>query len=718
MTTEKYPISGPKRRDRAKARRHAAATLNTSLEGYQTANNGDNVRFDDTYVMAFTKGLDHDWGTGFAKSVDVHAFESALTQPGPNGSETQRKFMIPQSGTSYVAPADEFRVWESPLSGMAYENEGPDPDAVSMAPAPKLGETELCAEMLEVYAMALVRDMPFSELAQAGNTLKYHPVGGKALVPFAKGGADALVSDLIDALNTQNWFKTPGHVTTTLGEDGSITMLEQSRQSARGEPGAPSAAVTTRTLFRGSSSGCQDGPYISQFLLQGAGRQGPGGKVRDKAQGEVSFGAQSISQKVSANTPGADWMTTWPAWLSVQNGVAVGGRDIADNKQRFISTPRDLATYVHIDQLYQAYFVACLMLLEEFGQGDAGFPEPNATGTRAPFATFGGPHVLSLMTEVASRGLRAVRRQKFQVHRRARPERLAAMITVAKGHADGTKVFGDAEKAMTSILKELGLIGSERPVTQIMSWINALNTDRNSTDPYEPGEELPKDPPPVADGHNYLLPMAFPEGSPMHPAYGAGHATVAGACTTVLKAFFNIYDVTPMPSPHAHGTIPSLTPKMMPEIGFENVYQGDAATGHLDHIKGAAPLTVEGELNKLAANIAIGRNFAGVHYYTDYYDSVRMGERVAVGILREHLISHPEYVAMHLRGFDGDTIRISTKGDGQADLEIWDKHGSMVPEQAWWERDVAEFTERPLAPSDAADLLVAGAGVQDSNWDA
>lgn len=25
----------------------------------------------------------------------------------------------------------------------------------------------------------------------------------------------------------------------------------------------------------------------------------------------------------------------------------------------------------------------------------------------------------------------------------------------------------------------------------------------------------------------------------MHPAYGAGHATVAGACVTMLKAFFD-----------------------------------------------------------------------------------------------------------------------------------------------------------------------------------
>jgi hypothetical protein len=33
--------------------------------------------------------------------------------------------------------------------------------------------------------------------------------------------------------------------------------------------------------------------------------------------------------------------------------------------------------------------------------------------------------------------------------------------------------------------------------------------------------------------------MAFQDGSPMHPSYGAGHATVAGTCFTILKAFFN-----------------------------------------------------------------------------------------------------------------------------------------------------------------------------------
>ena len=37
----------------------------------------------------------------------------------------------------------------------------------------------------------------------------------------------------------------------------------------------------------------------------------------------------------------------------------------------------------------------------------------------------------------------------------------------------------------------------------------------------------------------YFMPHAFPEGCPQHPSYGQGHATVAGACATIVKAWFN-----------------------------------------------------------------------------------------------------------------------------------------------------------------------------------
>lgn len=116
---------------------------------------------------------------------------------------------------------------------------------------------------------------------------------------------------------------------------------------------------------------------------------------------------------------------------------------------------------------------------------------------------------------------------------------------------------------------------------------------------------------------NWLLPMAFPEGSPTHPSYGAGHATVAAACVTILKAWFD------------HGW------ELRDTSGMPIAYVPNAnRTGLIDVSGSVAPLTVEGELNKLGANISIGRDWAGVHYYSDYYESFRLGEQVAIGLLK------------------------------------------------------------------------------------
>ena len=82
-----------------------------------------------------------------------------------------------------------------------------------------------------------------------------------------------------------------------------------------------------------------------------------------------------------------------------------------------------------------------------------GFPEPSPTGRRDAFATFGGPHILSLVTEVAIRCLKAVRRQKFNYHRRARPEALGGRLTLVKcGSADK---IGCAKTAFEATFAEI-----------------------------------------------------------------------------------------------------------------------------------------------------------------------------------------------------------------------------------------------------------------------
>jgi hypothetical protein len=172
---------------------------------------------------------------------------------------------------------------------------------------------------------------------------------------------------------------------------------------------------------------------------------------------------------------------------------------------------------------------------------------------------------------------------------------------------------------------------------------------------------------------NLLLPMAFPEGSPMHPAYGAGHATVAGGCVTMLKAFFDMYDDCDS------GKLRVL------KLGDKDYFVPNNNGTKLKNVDDI-PLTIQGELDKLAANISIARNMAGVHYYSDYYDSLRMGERVAVGILMEQCPSYGDEVEMTFDSFDGDRITIYGEAGSCPSLSVMDSNGTATSAQDWWLR--------------------------------
>ncbi|MCG8537031.1 MAG: hypothetical protein MI808_18210, partial [Pseudomonadales bacterium] len=81
-----------------------------------------------------------------------------------------------------------------------------------------------------------------------------------------------------------------------------------------------------------------------------------------------------------------------------------------------------------------------------------------------------------------------------------------------------------------------------------------------------------------------------------------------------------------------------------------------------DKKKPCCPLTLEGELNKLAANISIGRNMAGVHYFSDYYDSLRMGEEIAIGILEEQALCYKtDPFVLAVPTYDGEVCRIGRR---------------------------------------------------------
>ena len=87
-------------------------------------------------------------------------------------------------------------------------------------------------------------------------------------------------------------------------------------------------------------------------------------------------------------------------------------------------------------------------------------------------------------------------------------------------------------------------------------------------------------------------------------------------------------------------------------------YEASSNGNSLVAISLGQALTVEGELNKLAANISIGRNWAGVHYYSDSIESLRLGEQIAIGILEEQKLTYGENFSMTVPLFDGGAIRI------------------------------------------------------------
>ena len=343
-------------------------------------------------------------------------------------------------------------------------------------------------------------------------------------------------------------------------------------------------AVTTDLLFKGGFPGENLGPHVSQFLIT-----------------PTFFGAQPMSQQMVSYLPNVDYMTTFSDWLMVQNGNLTGLKNQIDPVLRYLRTGRDLATYTHLDVLYQGYFTAFLILAAMGAPLNPGAPY---TGSRCQngFGTFGGPDFAGTLGEVSTKALNAVWYQKWFVHLRPRPEATGGNVHLVKtGQADKTDV-----KPSPVILNSVGL---QQSFKKYGTW---------------------------------LLSQAYPEGSPVHPAYPTGHGTVGGACITLLKFFFDGDFVMPNPQvPTSDGL--SLVSYTGPDAG---------------------QLTVNGELNKLGHNISFGHGIhAGIHWRSDSDTSLLQGEAVTLSFLRDRAKTYNEPFTVHLTKFDGTVATISNRGN-------------------------------------------------------
>jgi hypothetical protein len=72
----------------------------------------------------------------------------------------------------------------------------------------------------------------------------------------------------------------------------------------------------------------------------------------------------------------------------------------------------------------------------------------------------------------------------------------------------------------------------------------------------------------------------------------------------------------------------------------------------------ASEITINGEINKLASNIAIARNFAGVYWRSDYVQGLLLGEAVALSVLRDqnHCYAGENFSGFQIKRFDGTLV--------------------------------------------------------------
>jgi len=173
---------------------------------------------------------------------------------------------------------------------------------------------------------------------------------------------------------------------------------------------------------------------------------------------------------------------------------------------------RALAAFTHQDELYQAYLTAYLVLKTWQVPPNPGSLY-SAYKNQQAFGTFGGPDIAATLGAVAKAAINAVWYQKWAVHLRHRPEAGGGLVHLWKTGASSPP------KAVSAFGASFGYILA--PALQ-------MNSQKYS----RPDASTDKE-------KVFLLSQAFPEGSPPHPAYPTGHGSVAGACITALKFFFD-----------------------------------------------------------------------------------------------------------------------------------------------------------------------------------
>jgi hypothetical protein len=316
---------------------------------------------------------------------------------------------------------------------------------------------------------------------------------------------------------------------------------------------------------------------------------------------DVPYGTTFIPASIRA--PSAvrenDFLTTHEEWLANQNGKAATRTVRFDTVHRYLATGRDLGAYASGGS---PAFAAAELLLAAAASSDS-----SVAGGYGARTTPQNPYLKLTTTASATSTWGQPYVQSILYLARSREQRVAYWNKNFVHRTLRPEAFG-------GLVHQVLANGADYPLHEDVLKSEAVARI-------------------FAKFGTYLLPSSLPEAAPLHGTYPGGGSSTAGTHATVLKAFYDESFVIANPVQPD----PKDPTKLVPYAG--------------------PPLTVGGELNKLAANIGIGRNWAGVHWRSDAGAGLFEAEQFVITLLRDERGTYREpFDGFKFTRFDGSTV--------------------------------------------------------------
>lgn len=476
-----------------------------------------------------------------------------------------------------------------------------------------LGEVDGAAWQALLRALETQDPADFERVPLGGTRKLQQPLGtlavslsGLSASQFAIPPAPAVASAERAAEAVESYWKAllrdvPFHEyqSDTKNELVLAASAELSKLSGYTGPRDASGKVSPEVLFRGTAryvdASDKTGRTARSVVPPGVD---VGPHISQFILRDIPYGAQTIPGLIKAQAPGSSnsFLVSYEEWLANQDGKPHKGKLTFSSTPRRVSSGRDLAEYAHGGS--PGFWGASQLVGTTVVAGGLGVPfNPSNPYLKLQKTNHG----------VASFGL---------------------------GHIQSFIPLAASREIRANYWQKWFVQRTLRP--EAYGGLVHLHLDKRASQPVHEdvlrSEALARS---FKRHGSYLLAGAYPEGAPNHSSYPGGASASAAVSATILKAFYDESFVIPDPVQPD----PRDQRRLIP-------YEGP-------------PLTIGGELNKLATNVGQGRNWAGIHFRSDAAASLPHSEEVAIALLRDERDSFREpFAGFEFTRFDGTKVRI------------------------------------------------------------